>query len=127
MKLKNLFLVLVGLGLVIQYACSDDDETPNTNNNGIACDSALNATYNGMVGALINANCNFSGCHNSGGAGGIKLTNYAEVKAAAMQDRFLKSIKHEAGGSPMPKNGVQFSERNVLTFECWIQNGYLES
>ncbi|MBT8327556.1 MAG: hypothetical protein KJP21_07520, partial [Bacteroidia bacterium] len=84
--------------------------------------------YNGIIVALINSNCTNPGCHGNGSASaGISLTNYAEVKAAAQNDKFYKAIKHEDGASAMPKNGVQFSEKNVKSFECWKQNGYPES
>lgn len=127
MKLKYLIFFLGFSGLVLQFSCSDEPATPggSTIDQSI-CDS-LNPTYNRMIAALINGNCALSGCHDVTGAAGYKLTNYEEVKAAVQRDQFMKAIKHEAGASPMPKNGVKFSDNNIQLFECWIQNGFPES
>jgi hypothetical protein len=127
MKIKHFIFIFGLIGLIVQFSCSDEPATPNDSTiDQSICDS-LNPTYNRMIAALVNGNCAFGGCHDVSGAGGYKLTNYEEVKAAAQTDKFLKAIKHEAGASPMPKNGTKFSESNIQLFECWIQNGFPES
>ena len=113
MKSKYTFLTILAASLLFVYSCKDDEPTPTGGTTTVDC-TGETPTYNGIIAALINSSCTSPGCHGNGSASaGISLTNFAEVKAAAQTDKFFKAIKHEAGASPMPKNGVQFSEKNV--------------
>ena len=127
MKSKYTLLVILAASLMFVYSCKDEEPEPKSGGTTVDC-AGETPTYNGIIAALINANCTNPGCHGNGSAqAGISLTNYAEVKAVAQGDKFFKAIKHEDGAEPMPKNGVKFSDKNIKSFECWKQNGYPES
>ena len=70
----------------------------------LTCDSACdttNVTFNAVIKPLMTNKC--TGCHSvSNPGGGIKLTNYAEVKAQVTNQKLWGSITHSYGYKPMP-------------------------
>ena len=104
MKSKYTFLTILAASLLFVYSCKDDDPAPSAGGSTTVDCTGETPTYNGIIAALINANCTNPSCHGNGSAqAGISLSNFAEVKAAAQTDVFFKAIKHEAGAEPMPK------------------------
>jgi mono/diheme cytochrome c family protein len=91
------------------------------NNNCTGGCDTTSFTYSGAVSVTINSYC--KGCHNPASlGGGIDLSTYAAVKAAA-GGRLMGSILHTAGFSAMPKGGSQLSDCQVTQIEKWIQAG----
>jgi cytochrome c553 len=88
------------------------------------CDSSV-FTYSGAVSVIMSTYC--VGCHNSNSlGGGIDLSNYTAVKAAAL-GRMMGSINHTAGYSAMPKGGAKLSDCQIAQIQKWIQAGTLNN
>jgi Planctomycete cytochrome C len=87
------------------------------------CDTT-NVTYSGTVKPLLDLKC--KGCHGTNNpGGGIKLTNYDEVKAQADIGKLLGSINHSYGFKPMPyptgSNKLPQCEIDVI--RIWVEAG----
>lgn len=79
-----------------------------------------------ILPAILTPSCNTSGCHNSTtAAAGLDLTTYAGV--APISEILLKSMNHESGISPMPKNAPKMNDSLIAIFECWINQGKLNN
>lgn len=86
-----------------------------------ACDTTI-FSYSGAVVPIINLHC--KGCHNPASlGGGIDLSAYAGVTAAAGNGRLLGSIKFLPGYKPMPQGAAKLSECKITQIEKWIQAG----
>jgi hypothetical protein len=89
------------------------------------CDTSVVAKFSTVVLPLMNTNCNYSGCHNTtSAASGVILDTYNGVKAQAVNNRLIGSIKHSSGYSPMPKGGAKYSDCNIAKIQQWINSGY---
>lgn len=89
----------------------------------VNCDTTATATFSGTVLPVLSNNCN--GCHGgvaTAGAG-IKLDVYTGVKTYADNGKLLKSLKHEAGASPMPKNGTKLDNCTIAKIQKWVSTG----
>ena len=85
------------------------------------CDTTV-VTYAQTVKPVIGAYC--LSCHgtltyNTLG-GSINLDGYTNIIKQVESGQLLKSIKHEAGASPMPKNQQQLSSCNIAKIQKWI-------
>lgn len=89
--------------------------------------TGLTPTYVSDIQAIMDANCATSGCHNaSSQASGINLSTYESVVEESNRTRFLGSIQHLSGYSPMPRNQSQLSDTNIQLIYCWVENGQPE-
>ena len=87
-----------------------------------ACDTT-NYTYSGRVKGIMQTWC--VGCHSpSSSGGGVDLSSYTGVSNSIISTRFIGSIKHLAGYSPMPKNTNQLQACDITAIEKWIKAGY---
>ena len=87
------------------------------------CDEVA-ITYAGVITGIISRNC--LSCHSSSAAnGGVVLETYAQLKVQADNGKLLGVISHTSGYSPMPKNGPQLSDCNILAIRTWIEAGAL--
>lgn len=94
----------------------------NTSNCFTACDTAV-LTYSGVVEPLISMWC--VGCHNPVNVGGgYDLSSYLGVKFCIDNGRFLGTLKHSTGFSPMPQGTAKFSDCDIIKLEKWINAGY---
>ncbi len=118
-NLKIYSIFLLALGLVLFNACKDEEPTPDPD------PVATEATYTKDAAPILNANCALSGCHVSGASVG-SLEGYADAKAFAGFGKMLKAINHEAGVSPMPKNGAKLSDDKIASLEKWVADGLKE-
>ncbi len=85
------------------------------------CDTS-GVTYAAYIQPLVANKC--VGCHgNSNPGGGIKLTNYAEVKASVLTGKFYGSIAWTAGFKTMPESGAQLSTCQLSKVKAWIDSG----
>jgi hypothetical protein len=117
MKNIKLFALAFLGGIVLFTVGCTEDETPD--------DPVAKTTY-ADVSTLLNSSCAISGCHADSSQVG-SLEGYADAKAFAEFGRLLGAIKHEAGFSPMPKNGTKWSDADIAKIEAWINDGYLEN
>lgn len=91
------------------------------------CDTAK-MTYDTTIKPIIVANCLGSGCHSDPfPGGGYNFETYTGVVVAiGNNNKFLKSVKHEAGVSAMPKGLAKLSDCDISKLEAWIKRGYPE-
>ena len=93
-------------------------------NNGCeeSCDpNNLSASFSADVKPIIDAKC--GGCHSTiDGGGGILLTNYDEIRAAALDGSLYGSITHNAAYVAMPIGG-QLPQCEIDVIQLWIENG----
>jgi len=142
MNFKNTFCaVTLGL-LLIGCSSSDDDKVPETpketttdTNTGTETDvveeviemeteTAAKTTYNKDIKTLINNSCATSSCHDSTNpAGGLRLTNYDEVKRSASEGNLLSQVTSNA----MPRTGGPLSAANKSLLAKWKTDGFLEN
>lgn len=82
-----------------------------------------NISYNRDIRPIISMHCNASGCHNSGTTTTFPLDSYEALKYAVLNQPVVKSIQHDAGALPMPKNVSKLSECNIARITEWINQG----
>lgn len=114
-----LTLILIGL-----QACYYDVEEELYPSNG-GCDTT-NIALSSKVKPILQGRC--YACHsaaNAGAAGGgINIETYANLKAQVDNGKLLKSIKHEAGASAMPKgSSAKIDACEILIIEKWVAKG----
>jgi mono/diheme cytochrome c family protein len=83
-----------------------------------ACDPNQAVTYSGVIWPIIHDKC--QGCHSGGSpAGGVALTNYAEVYDATINGNLLASLTASNGVSIMPKNTTGLPSCQIDQFQAW--------
>lgn len=123
MKISKILFPLTLILIALQSCYYDVEEELYPIKGG--CDTS-NVTLTAKVKPVIQGSC--YACHsaaNAIGAGaGINLETYANLKAQADNGKLLKSIKHEAGASAMPKgSSSKIDACEILIIEKWIALG----
>jgi hypothetical protein len=86
-----------------------------------SCDSTA-FSWSKTIRPIIETFC--KGCHNAGDpGGGIDLSTYAGVRAAAASGELARSIRHDPGAEPMPEAGRKLEECQIKQIEQWIAAG----
>ena len=99
--------------------CQDATGQGNGNLNPLAC-------FSRDILPVLVSRCATTGCHSgSAPSGGVALTNYSSVAAAASNGSLLNSLKGN-GVTKMPLGG-SFSVCRIRQFEIWINNGQLNN
>jgi hypothetical protein len=94
-------------------------------NCGNKCDTAVAATYSGIVSPIINKYC--YGCHHGANAAkGFHLETYDDVKAAALNGKLVGSLKGQSPYKLMPQ-GSSLSSCSIYLIEKWIREGALQN
>ena len=124
MKVKSLFLLL----LFICFSYFSCKKEPNDSYyDSVSCndsDDSLN-TYSLKIGAIFNANCARSGCHdNSTHKGKVNLEGYDNCLATFGKKHVLCAIYHDKGCKPMPKGGSKLSDDVIHDITCWAKNNF---
>ena len=126
---KNLWIYPIVLFFILSFQyCSKSEDTkveikPTPTDE---CD-LTNVTFSVTVMNILSSDC--TSCHSaSNQSGGIRLDDYASVKAqasiaAGSAGSLMGAISHTAGNSPMPKNGSKLSDCKISQINKWIQNG----
>ncbi len=87
-----------------------------------SCDTSVNSFALSVV-PILSANC-YTGCHAASvSIGGVTLEGYDNVRVVVDNGKLLKSIKHEAGASAMPKSAPKLNTCNISKIENWINSG----
>ncbi len=109
---------LLGLLAFSLNSCYKDNEEDLYGNN---CQTT-NVSFNATIKPIFSANC--VSCHSGAGASaGIRLSNHAEVSAAADGGRLLGAIRHQSGFSAMPPTGPKLTDCQISQIEAWIAQG----
>jgi hypothetical protein len=124
---KELFISLltISLGVLMVAPACKKEKTPEPDNFN-ACDTAGTISYKNQVKPVLESRCgSLGGCHGTGSAsGGVVLETYDNVKTYAANGLLLKSIRHESGVSPMPKNQSKMDACRIRLIEKWVSAGY---
>lgn len=85
--------------------------------------NASNTKYSTAINnIIISYGC--AGCHTQSAApGGVVLSNYNGVKAAAESGRLYGAISHAAGYVPMPQGGGKMNACDLKKVKAWIDAG----
>jgi hypothetical protein len=86
----------------------------------LGCDST-NVSFTQSIFPIINTYC--AGCHLASSGNGTILTDYNNILNSVNSGKFLGSIEHNSGYSPMPKNGTKLSECKIAKIKNWINAG----
>jgi hypothetical protein len=94
------------------------------NENYGACDTT-NVTYTNYVGTLLANHC--TGCHSGANpSAGLRLTTYAEAKAAGQTGKLYGAIARLPGYPAMPQGGAALSVCAVSKVKNWVDGGMPE-
>ena len=114
--------IIFAIGMVtVVNACYYDNEVDLYPDN---C-STTGVTYSGYVKPFIDNNCS---CHVKGSInGGVNLDGYILMKTYVSNGKFIKSIKHESGVSPMPPSTTKTGACEISKLDAWITGGALNN
>lgn len=116
-KISCLLFVVAGLAI---SSCNKDKVEDQV----VDCPNEI--SYASDIATILSTSCNTAGCHNAAsGASGYIFENHSQVSDNAAI--ILNVIRHEAGFSPMPKNGAKLSDDQINKVACWIQQGKLNN
>lgn len=109
-------LVLLAAMILLLTGCYYDVEEELY---GGTCDT-LAVTYTKDITALLSAG-NCIGCH-SGGApsGGVNLSDYASVKAKALDGSLYGALNHDAPYTAMPPTGGKLDNCSLFKVKAWV-------
>lgn len=115
--------VLLFLFPLLLSACYFDNEEDLYGNPADADCDVTDVSFSADVNPIIQANC-ITGCHSAVNQSfGIVLETYDQIKNEAQNERFFKSINHESGASPMPKNRPKLPQCDIDKIKAWIDAG----
>lgn len=122
--MRKTIFTLTGLCIILLGCYDDDKETLYPTG---VCDTS-GVTYSGFVQPLLVQSCAYTGCHaGAAPAGGIDLSRYADVRAAALNGKLSGVVNHKTGFSPMPKNGTKLPACTIEKIDAWITKGALNN
>lgn len=120
----------ITLSLVLLSSCYYNSEEylygkPGDSN----CPDSTIITYSGGVQPILSKYCYT--CHSNSNASsmgsGVKLQDYADVKARASNGSLLGTITHSSGYPPMPQGGRKLEDCNILIIRKWVEAGSLNN
>jgi hypothetical protein len=120
-------LILAGLLVVILYSCTkvNEEELALDAERQKLCDLD-SVHFTEHVLPIISSKC--MPCHdNTQASGGLTLVTYDDISFLALDGILLKSIKHEAGATPMPQGDEQLHECYISAIEKWTAQGALNN
>lgn len=118
MKLPLKLYCFIVLGLLMTACHYENEEELYPVNE---CDTN-GVSFSTFVHPLLQDNC--GQCHNASvPTAGISVEDYAAVIAAHNSGRFVGSIKHANGFSPMPQGAPKLSDCAIEKVEAWIADG----
>ena len=115
----KLFKILLSISLVVivVFACKKDED-PKIDPPKDNCENTA-YTYENDIKAIINSNCNVTGCHDGVNKDRKPMTNYDELKklvdAGGVRTRALEN-------KSMPPNGP-LSQTMQDKLDCWMKDG----
>ena len=124
---KTSFFILLGLIALVFSTCYYHNEEMLYSNDGNSCDTT-NITFSAKVAPIFKTNC--LRCHGNAVAlsngGGIRLEDYADVKAHL--DRAYGDMSHQDGYIPMPRDmSATINECSIRKVRIWKDAGGLDN
>lgn len=87
--------------------------------NAGGCDPT-DAKFSTFIQPLVQAKC--QGCHSGNNPqGGIKLTNYNEIKTVALNGKLYASVTRTSNW--MPNGGAKLDDCSIQKIQTWVQAG----
>ena len=124
-SMKNLILSLF---LLVLTGCYYDSEEALFGKPSSGCDITV-TNFSTEVKPILTSYC--LSCHSNSAAsssgGGIRLEDYADVKASVLNGQLMGTIQHTSGYPAMPKGGGTLSACNILVLNTWISKGTLNN
>jgi len=123
MKIKKLIYSALASIAILYSSCAKNNKEDllGTTN----CDTT-NVSYTQDIKPILAQSCNTVGCHNATSvASGYNLEDYSSLQAVATGPRFLGTIRHENGFSPMPKpiGSPKLDDCKIKKIEIWVAAG----
>jgi len=85
------------------------------------CDTS-NVSFINTIYPIVQNQCQL--CHNdSRQDGNLNLANYDLIKENVLTGKFMGSINHDAGISPMPPTGIKMDQCAIDQLNIWINEG----
>jgi hypothetical protein len=122
-KIKTILISFFLLILVLQGCYNDKEELVYPDS--VNCDTTTHISYSLTIVPIIENHC--LGCHgnnehNSLG-GNLNLEGHSNIIIPVNNGSLLKSIEHQPGASPMPKNSPKLPNCKIETIKKWIDAG----
>ena len=111
--------IVIFFSVFALFGCSKDDEKETLT---VACDGS-NLVYNSGISAIINSNCNASGCHNSGSSHG-DFTTYSGLQGFTTNGSFNNRVINL---QDMPQGSATLTQSQLNKLKCWVDNGFPEN
>ena len=128
--MKNVFkdsyiLIFFSCAVLLLSACTFDNEEMLFKD--VVCPEINEpVSYSLFVKPLLEKRC--LSCHSSILlSGNVNLEDYEKLKAQIENNKFLGSVRHAPGFSPMPQGEAKLSDCDIEKIENWINNGYPEN
>lgn len=125
--MRKALIIISAVFLICAQACQFNNEEELFPRPSGGCDTT-EAKYSVAVSKVLNTNCALAGCHKGPAVrqsiGDFENHEGAKIYLDAKKQRFLNAINHNAGTSPMPKNGAKLDPCDILMLEIWIKEGY---
>ena len=120
--MKSWVLVTIALGIVcLISSCYYNKAEILYPGGNTTCDLSAESKFSTDVLPILNANCNFSGCHNTtSAAAGVILDTYNGVRSQALNGRLIGSMNQVSGYSPMPKGNSKLPACTLAKIEKWV-------
>lgn len=119
--------ILLGVIVFTFQACRTDSIEELSPKSGGGCDTTK-ARYSQAVSKILETRCALPGCHKGVAVrqsiGDFDTHEGIKIYLDNKKQRFLDAINHNAGTSPMPKNGAKLPDCDILQLTTWINNGY---
>jgi len=109
------------LFLALYTSCTKDKTMPAE---PVECDNEISFAQD--VQPILMNSCATTGCHStSSSANNMAFENYAGV--FQHRELILKTVRHEAGVTPMPIGAGQLAASDIQKIACWISQGALDN
>ncbi len=123
MKLILKSYCLLFIVVVFIISCSKDVGELQKKSVPENCDSSSNYTYTNYVLGILNTNCTFSGCHNTGSVNG-DFTSYAGIKLKVDNGTFSNRVLVTKDMPPNYTSGPSsLSDCDLIKLKKWINLG----
>jgi hypothetical protein len=115
--LHTLILIKLCILCVVVSGCFYDNEVELYPGTG-SCDT-LDISFSEVISPLIQANCNISGCHVSGGTGNGIFENYDQIRVKVDNGSLENRVVILRDMPP----GASLNECQISQFQSWLDAG----
>jgi len=118
--------LIIGVFAFLFSSCAKENVESLKAEKTLGCNNDKEISYAKDIVPILQANCGTqSGCHSNGAAsGGVKLEDFDGVKEVAQTGLLKKSLFHESGVSPMPKNLNKLDDCTLSIIQKWLDAGF---